>query len=189
MAVYRTPAPEALGSVLSAFDQGKGARSVVLEWLSGEGRVLFSGALDAWRFRAANNDGFSRFWRTRIAEAALAAPPRLDISVTPGVAAPGDELMIRARLRRTELEESGGRTHVPALRARMIGGDGQSEVVRMWPTAEPGVFSGRVTVTKAGSFDVEVSTGTGVTVDEVVTVAARLGIQLRGPGTSTMRFG
>ena len=173
MAVYRTKATEAPVSVLAALDQGKGARSVALEWLSGEGRVLFSGALDAWRFRAANDGGFSRFWRTRIAEAALAAPPRLDVSVSPGVPAPGDELTIRARLRRTEVESSGSRTHVPALRARLIDADGQSEVVRMWPTAERGVFSGRVTVTKAGAFDLAVSTDTGISVDEAVTVAAQ----------------
>ena len=38
--------------------QDQAARSVVLEWPDGAGRVLFSGAMDAWRFRAAPDDGF-----------------------------------------------------------------------------------------------------------------------------------
>ena len=64
----------------------KGERPVVVEWPDGAGRVLFSGAMDAWRFRAAlQTTGSARFWRARIAEGALAAPARLEVCVAPGV--------------------------------------------------------------------------------------------------------
>jgi hypothetical protein len=165
------------GEVLASFDRGTADRGqrerpVVLEWPDGAGRVIFSGAMDAWRFRAAADDGFGRFWRTRIAEAALAAPARMEIAIRPGVPRPGADMTIRARLRRTELDESPGRTRIPAVRARLIGADGRVEAIRLWPTAEQGVFEGHVEAPPAGTYDLQVTTATGVTVDEVVTVAA-----------------
>ncbi len=84
------------------------ARAVVLEWPDGAGRVLFSGAMDAWRFRAASDDGFARFWRARIAEGAAAAPARVEVGVAPGVPRPGQTVTIRARLRPTEFERGVG---------------------------------------------------------------------------------
>ena len=152
--------------------QGKGARSVVIEWPDGAGRVLFSGALDAWRFRAAPDDGFGRFWKARIAEAALAAPARLEMSVAPGVPRPGEDMTIRARIRLTELDDAQGRTRVPAVRARLIGVDGAQQTIRLWPTAEQGVLEGRLEAPPAGTYDLQVSTATGATIDEVLTVVA-----------------
>ena len=40
----------------------KGARPVILSRRIGAGRVILSGALDAWRYRAAQEDAFDRFW-------------------------------------------------------------------------------------------------------------------------------
>ena len=96
--------------MLASLDQGKGRRPVVLEWPDGAGRVLFSGAMDAWRFRAAADDGFGRFWRARIAEAALAAPARLEVTAQPWRAGPGEDVTLRARIRPTEFDEAPGRT-------------------------------------------------------------------------------
>ena len=87
----------AAGDVLLAMEQSKSTRPVVVEYPLGAGRVLFSGAMDAWRYRASPDDGFGRFWRTRIAEAALAAPPRLDVSLVPGVPKPGDDVVVNVR--------------------------------------------------------------------------------------------
>jgi len=153
-------------------EQKKTRRAVVLEWPDGAGRVLFSGAMDAWRFRAAPDDGFGQFWRARIAEAALAAPARLQVSVTPGVPRPAEGMTIRAHIRQTEFEDAPGRTRMPAVRARLIGADGTEQVVRLWPTAEQGVLEGRLEAPPAGLYDLQVSTATGVAVDEVVTVLA-----------------
>lgn len=173
LVIHRSAVPG--GQVLATFDLGKGdrakgERSVVFEWPDGAGRVLFSGAMDAWRFRAAPDDGFGRFWRARIAEAALAAPGRLEADVSPGVPRPGEDVTIRARLRRTELDESVGRVRIPAIRARLVGADGREDTIRLWPTAEVGVFEGHLEAPAAGRYDLQVSTATGASVDEVVIV-------------------
>ena len=151
----------------------KAARAVVLEWPDGAGRVLFSGAMDAWRYRATSDDGFARFWRARIAEGAAAAPAQVEVSVAPGVPRPGDALTIRARLRATEFEPGGpDRMELPAVRARLVGADGAAQAIRLWPTAEQGAFEGRVEAPPAGKYDLQVSTATGATVDQVISVVA-----------------
>ena len=155
MAVHRGGVPG--GQVLAALE-GKGAqdqasRPVVVEWPDGAGRVLFSGAMDAWRFRAASDDGFARFWRARIAEGASAAPGRIEISVAPGVPRPGQTVTIRARLRPTEFVPGApGRTQLPAVRARLVGSDGAAQVIRLWPTAEPGALEGRLEAPSTGQY-------------------------------------
>jgi hypothetical protein len=162
-------------SVLAWLEPAK--RPVILEWPVGAGRVVFSGAMDAWRFRAAPDDGFARFWRSRIAEAAAAAPARLDASITPGVPRAGQGVTIRARLRRTELEDSPEGVRTPAVRARLVlyDADGRDESIRLWPTAELGVFEGRLEAPPPGKYDLQVSTATGARVDELATVVAATG--------------
>jgi hypothetical protein len=173
LAVHRAGVPG--GAVLASLDTGnerKGERSVVIEWLDGAGRILFSGAMDAWRFRAAPDDGFGRFWRARIAEGALAAPGRVEVSVSPGVSRPGEGVIVRARIRRTEFEAAPGRTRIPAVRARLVGADGAEDTIRLWPTAERGVLEGHLEAPPAGSYDLHVSTATGASVDAVLIVRA-----------------
>ena len=172
IAVFRESLPGAsvLASIELSTDRGK--RPVVLEWPVGAGRIVFSGAMDAWRFRAAPDDGFGRFWRSRIAEAAAAAPSRLEASITPGVPRAGQDVTIRARIRPTELEYSTDGTRTPAVRARLVGADYRDEPIRLWPTAELGVFEGRFEAPSSGTYDLQVSTATGAIADEVVTVVA-----------------
>jgi hypothetical protein len=170
LAVLRADVPG--NDVLASYDAGKGPRPIVFEWPLGAGRVIFSGALDAWRSRAAPDDGFARFWRARIAEAALAAPAPVEVSVTPGVPRPTEAVTIRARLRPTEFDDAAGRTRLPAVRARLIAADGTEQPVRLWPAAEPGVFEGLLEAPVAGTYDLNVSTSAGATVDEVVNVTA-----------------
>jgi hypothetical protein len=50
----------------------------------GAGRILFSGAMDAWRFRSEPQVEFDRFWRSAIAGLALAARPPISLKVLPG---------------------------------------------------------------------------------------------------------
>jgi hypothetical protein len=175
LAVHRAGVPG--GEILASLDQGKGRRPVVLEWPDGAGRVLFSGAMDAWRFRAAADDGFGRFWRARVAEAAMAAPKRVEVTIRPGVPAPDEPVAIRARIRQTEIAAASGGARTPAIRARLVGADGSVQFVRLWPTAEQGVFDGRFQAPPAGSYDLQVDTATGVhprdlNVDTVVSVVA-----------------
>jgi hypothetical protein len=147
-----------------------GDRAVVWEWLEGSGRIVFSGALDAWRFRAASDDGFARFWRSRVAEAARSAPPRIATSFSPGVPRPGETVTIRVRIRPTEFEEGGGVIRVPSVGARLVGG-GADDVVRLWPAAERGMFEGRFQAPAAGAYDLQVSTGSGASRDDVIVIA------------------
>ena len=156
--------------VLASTTQQKVDRAVVLSWRLGAGRVIFSGALDAWRFRGAGEGAFDRFWSARIAEAALSAPARLDLTVTPAFAAPGEEIMVRARLRRTELDESSRDMHVRPIAARMIGDGGEARTIRLWPTAEVGTFEARVRAPHAGRYDVHATSG-DLSVDDLLTVA------------------
>jgi len=151
------PRGESRGAeVLGSVQQREGARPVILTWALGAGRVLFSGALDAWRFRALGEGSFSRFWELRVAESALAAPPRLAVSVTPGYAAPGQDVTIRARVRRTEWEESPDFTRVPSVSSRLIHANGAAETIRLWPASEIGLFEARVKAPPAGRYNVQV---------------------------------
>jgi hypothetical protein len=126
--------------------------------------------MDAWRFRAADEAGFARFWTSTIAGLALAAPPRLDLSVEPGIVQPGAIVTVRVRLRRSELNDSDGRIDVPAVQARAIAASGAQEPIRLWPGAEPGAFEGRLKISHAGRFDVSASSG-ATTADTVVIAA------------------
>ena len=53
---------------------------VIVSTPRGDGRLLLSGAMDAWRFRAADNGAFDRFWQSTIAGLALAVPPPIAIA-------------------------------------------------------------------------------------------------------------
>ncbi len=156
--------------VLASIDREGRSRPVVFGAPLGDGRVVFSGAMDAWRFRAADEAGFARFWISTIAGLSLAAPPRLDLSAEPGVVRPGDVVDVRLRVRRSELTDGGGRLDVPAVQARLIAASGAEEAIRLWPGAEPGVFAGSVKIAAAGRFDVSASSG-GSAADTVVIAA------------------
>ena len=105
---------------------------VILSTARGGGRLLVSGAMDAWRFRANGNRAFDRFWQATLAGLALAAPPPIDISVAPPLLRPFEKGEVTVRVR--------SRAHVPI--AASIDGD---EVIRLRPDPEDGVFRGRFT--------------------------------------------
>ena len=126
--------------------------------------MIFSGALDAWRYRARGEgdaDGFARFWRRAIAEEAAAVPPALEVSVelsaggdrrrrracAPGCA-PLSSLRPRSRSRWTPVS---ARAVSPGARV--------DEAVRLWPAAEPGVYEGEWRPSAAGDYTITVSAG------------------------------
>jgi hypothetical protein len=102
----------------------------------GAGRLLVSGALDAWRYRAENEAAFDRFWRSAIAGMALAAPAPVDVEITPAVVPPGETVHVVARIRRSALAAA------PAGPLRVSARLDTGEPVRMWPEAETDVFTG-----------------------------------------------
>lgn len=167
---FALPAGPNAGQVLVDVRHGSTTRPVVVWWPSGEGRVMFSGALDAWRYRGRDDGAFGRFWRGVVADAALAAPGPVELDLEPGVAAPGSPVRIRARLRRTEYNPDETGITFPAVGGQLIDGRGTSVPVRLWPAAEPGSFEGRIDAPAEGMYDVHVRTDSGARADTTLIV-------------------
>jgi hypothetical protein len=130
---------------------------VVFAARRGSGAVLLSGALDAWRHRG--DDRFARFWRRAIAEQAATVPPALDVTATPMLVRPGDVTTITARMRGSELPD-GDRIVVEPVSARAVDPGAKIDVpIRLWPTAEPGVYEGEWRAPAPGTFNVSVVAG------------------------------
>ncbi len=91
--------PETRGSSFLATHDGRG---VICRWPLGDGQLVFSGALDAWRFRGDPHGSFASFWRQTISEAAATAPPAVAIALEPAVVRPGQRARLTVRLRRSE---------------------------------------------------------------------------------------
>jgi hypothetical protein len=72
-----------------------GQPPIVWQAPAGAGRVVVSGALDAWRYRDADAAGFDRFWQYTVASAAGATPPALAVTLDRAVVAPGDVATFR----------------------------------------------------------------------------------------------
>jgi hypothetical protein len=128
------PAEAAAGAGLPAevlAKAGGDGSPVIVTMPRGSGRLLVSGAMDAWRFRAADNGAFDRFWRATLAGLALAAPPPIEISVAP-LLRPLEKGEVTVRVR--------SRSQAPI--AASIDGE---EVIRLRPEPEPGLFRGRFT--------------------------------------------
>jgi hypothetical protein len=148
-----------IADVLASTARDGKDRPVVYAWPLGAGRVVFSGALDAWRFRAAGEDDFNRFWTSTVAAAALASPERLEVTVAPGLARTRDKVAIRVRVRGSDVAESPEGVRVPPVEARVISAQGAQEVVRLWPVEEPGTFEGWLEAPAAGRYDVQAASG------------------------------
>jgi len=158
---------EAGGVAIASTAWQGGERAVVASWPRGAGRVIVSGALDAWRYRAGSEEAFGRFWTGTIAAAAAAAPPRLAVTVRPALAAPGQPVTIRAAVRATSAAGP-----IPPVEASLVAADGSQQFVRLWPLAEPGVFEGTIDAPHAGRFEARASLAGGPTASAPVLVDA-----------------
>ncbi len=121
------PALDTGADVLASL-AGKDGAAVVVSSPRGDGRLLVSGAMDAWRFRARDNGAFDRFWQSTVAGLALAAAAPLELDVQPRPLRPGQHAEVIVRVR-----AYGGEP----VRARAGG-----QPVRLVPAAEAGVFHG-----------------------------------------------
>ena len=170
-------ASELLGFREDAFTDGVlgrfGRKAVILSWTVGDGRFVFSGALDAWRYRAESKSAFTRFWRETVASAALTSPPRLDATLDPAVVRPHDHSRLTVRLRRTEFpdpQRANASTTFPSVTASHVDPAGQSSMIRLWPVAEPGVFEGDVSASVSGLHHIRVTSDTDAAADAVLIV-------------------
>lgn len=114
--------------VVAAMPGGDGA-PVVVAVARGAGRLLISGAMDAWRFRDANDRAFDRFWRATVAGLALAAPPPVDITVTPSPLGTGERATVVVRAR-------------GAAASARFSASVDDRPIRLWPDAERGTYNG-----------------------------------------------
>ena len=162
--------PRQKGPALSERSESTGSVPVIVSWPTGAGRTIFSGALDAWRYRT-DGEAFGRFWKALIADAAARAPRALEIELDPAPAAPGDLVHVKARLRPTEFISRGSAIEFPRVSGRIVAADGAAWPVRLWPTAEDGVFDGQFRAPASDRFVVEISAG-AVTSRQPLIVAA-----------------
>jgi hypothetical protein len=107
------------------------AAPVVVSMARGAGRLFVSGAMDAWRFRAANERAFDRFWQAAVAGLALATAPPLDVAVSPPALRPGEPADVVVRARGLDAP------------ARVSASIDRDRPIRLWPDAEPGLYRGR----------------------------------------------
>jgi hypothetical protein len=113
-----------------ATTSGSDPSPVVVSMPRGDGRLVVSGALDAWRFRAEDEGAFDRFWQSTVAGLALAVPLPIDVSVVPAILKPAERGAVIVRARGVQT----------GVRASI---DGQP--IRLWPEAESGLFRGSFT--------------------------------------------
>ena len=124
------------GSDVIARVPGSDGSPVIVSTPRGEGRLLLSGAMDAWRFRAADEGAFDRFWQSTIAGLALAAPPPIAISVVPPLLRPGERGEVVVRLR----------SQIVTSISASLDGD---QPIRLRPEPEAGVYRGSFTAKSA----------------------------------------
>ena len=113
-------------------------RPAIVATAIGRGRIITSGALDAWRYR---DDGvaFDRFWSSLVAAAAEAAGRSLRVELRDALVAAGGETDLAVEWR--TLDEVGPRIEA---RAEMSCADGSRVPIRLWPAARRGAFEGKV---------------------------------------------
>jgi hypothetical protein len=137
----------------------------------GAGAIVISGALDAWRYRDRAGAAFSRFWPTALLAGAAAVPPRLDVAARPSAVRPGDLVHIRLRLRASDVPDAPDRVALAAARVNAVDPEQRvDEMVRVWPSAEPGVYEGQWRPSRQGQYAIAAEIGdasgaAGVTVD------------------------
>jgi hypothetical protein len=137
-------------SVASVRQAGR-TRAAIVAIDRGEGRIIVSGVLDAWRYRATSADAFASFWRALVVDAGLAAPAKLQVSVDRSILRPGEEVNVSITLRATELDRRGDQWVMPAVSASLVDAAGNAQSVRLWPGARVGVLTGRSKVVGHGA--------------------------------------
>jgi hypothetical protein len=89
-------------------------RPALMTVLRGRGRLVFSGALDAWRYREG-----SRYWQDLVAGLAARTPADVQLQVEPAVARPGEVIEVSSNAPLARIDD---------------------QAVKLWPGGEPGIF-------------------------------------------------
>jgi hypothetical protein len=145
---------------------GSAEGAIVASSPAGAGRVIVSGALDAWRYRASSDD-FDRFWQALVADAAAAGGPSFRVAVDRPLVEPGETVAIAVEHR--TLVGGAGTT----ARATLHCEGGRESPLRLWPARAPGAFTARVRVSEPGTCRVAASAGEAPPAAAVFRVAPR----------------
>lgn len=137
----------AVSTVLGA----SGSSPAIVDLPRGEGHVIVSGAMDAWRYRAEGPDTFDRFWTSLVADAAVVGSGlRIDLETT--LAAAGERVPFTARAR--------SMAGADAVEARVtFRCEGVETPVRVWPAGEPTVFTGELPAVERGPCEIAATVG------------------------------
>jgi hypothetical protein len=142
--ILRTDRPAATATTVAR----SGSASAIVVSPIGNGRIVVSGAMDAWRYRDLDSGGFDKFWRSLIAEGA-AWGEGVQLGFDRVLAARGS----RARFTIRDL-----RMTPPAVseaNATMRCGQGPASAIRLWPAGAAGAFTGELPLAVTGSCTVE----------------------------------
>jgi hypothetical protein len=122
---------------------------LVIATPAGSGRVIVSGAMDAWRHRDADAAAFDRFWTSVVAEGANVSQ-RVSIAFDDSVARPASRAPFTVRYR--------SMTPPTSFEASAISRcAGRAQNVRLWPSGPSGVFRGELPIDAVATCTVEVA--------------------------------
>ena len=125
----------------------------------GAGRLIVSGAIDAWHYRGAGRDssGFDAFWSSMIGTQSIAAPTAVELRLSPSLVEPGQEVQVRVTVRDAFLSE---REQVSVRSRASLTSERDSIPIRLWPGPSPGIFTGSVVAPRnPGTYRLSVESG------------------------------
>jgi hypothetical protein len=130
----------------------------------GHGRIIVSGAMDAWRHRDADSAAFDTFWRSLVSEGAIQGQ-RLRVDFEDSIARIGTRHSFLVRYRSMTTE--------PALTASaVVRCAATARMVRLWPTGSSGTFRGELPVDQGESCTVEANVNDAHATAAVATAVA-----------------
>ncbi len=146
--VLRTDATAVTTSVIAR----SGPSAAIVSAPAGEGRIVVSGAMDAWRYRHLDTGAFDRFWRSVAAQGA-AAGLGLSMRFDRAIASAGSRARFTLRDRRFEPPSTSEASVVSRCN------NGAATTVRVWPSGIVGEFAGELPAAAIGECTVEATVG------------------------------
>jgi hypothetical protein len=138
----------------------------------GAGRLIVSGALDAWRYRDPSLSAFDLFWRTAVADAADASAPAIDIELGRSVVATAEKTSVIVTLREAALAELGAIRPIRASIAAVVEPAGTGRAVHLWPDGSIGRFTGSFRAPDSAGVYRLVVTASGLRAEAALVVAS-----------------
>jgi hypothetical protein len=161
--------------------RGTTREPVIVQLPVGAGRLVVSGAVDAWRFRDPDTSGFERTWPAILAAGAAASLPAVEVHLSRAVGAADDEVDVAVSVRHVMLASG---TESRAGIAAWVDAGGTRQPVALHPAAPVGTFTGKFRPpSNAGAYQVmvvssrpgESAADTGSAAGEVVSSPATVG--------------